>query len=166
MIERLCLLPVILALGACTSDRAACEVAGHCVIDPLDCDAEQTLDNVEAVHADFASAACARTNPNLQARCDVPAGRCVAIDVRTDEAWASCATDDDCRPRTADCCSCNADVSLDNLIAVGPGFPNEGARLCICEGCAEGGGCAGCDTMVPEAASAVCDDGFCALVLE
>jgi hypothetical protein len=88
-------------------------------------------------------------NPSIYAACVF--GQCSVMSLYD---WAGCATDDQCRISTKDCCDCGGDVSASGVIAVNPTFTHH--TYC---------GSPSCDGCVPElqGATAICnpDLGLC-----
>jgi hypothetical protein len=78
------------------------------------------------------------------------AGKCGAIDVRTDPV-TECATDTDCVLRTAECCECGGDV--EHPIALAKKSVTAYTALV----CKPGTGCPECAPSYPATYKAVCD---------
>lgn len=105
---------------------------------------------------DFGCPACAgQPDPTLLATCE--AARCVAVDLQAHPA-TECASDADCRVRTADCCECGGATDPASMIAVDGAAANEALV------CGEGVGCPECAPVYPSEYRAVCEAGRCVFV--
>ncbi|HEX7672295.1 MAG TPA: hypothetical protein VF395_22015 [Polyangiaceae bacterium] len=155
---------------AACSLNSECTLAGKSCCEPC---GMPTLAEVDAVNssrlAEHRSALCpgpvvcapcqvpSTKNPNLLATCSNAV--CHAEDVRTEPASA-CATDDDCRLRTASCCECGGSTASDSLIAVNRSNESLYAAL-VCDRLQA---CPQCAPIYPTDVTAHCaTDGHCAI---
>jgi len=84
--------------------------------------------------------------------------QCQLLDV----ARLACTPEVGCRVRARTCCECNADVAIENLMAVPNG--DDVARTALCE---PGEACDGCLPIYPDNVVARCgDSGFCELLAD
>jgi hypothetical protein len=101
--------------------------------------------------------ACYRPqDPSLIPRCEN--GACAVVDL-LELPLTECRSDSDCRIRTASCCECGGNVSLDALIAIRKDSELNFQAL-VCDGKMA---CDACVPPYPELAKAACFAGRCSV---
>ncbi|MBK7396505.1 MAG: hypothetical protein IPJ34_09455 [Myxococcales bacterium] len=160
-------------------DLTFCTGAGQCAVTPITCCgtcSSPTLGDTKAVRKDKVaidrSLTCGPTPPpcpgcavmklddSIQAVCrfgggggggGAPAGRCTAIDVRT-EPVSACETDTDCVLRSSGCCD-ECAPTRDQIIAINTkAIPSWRAEVCVGDEV-----CSRCLTKPPPGIAATCD---------
>jgi hypothetical protein len=149
---------------------ASCSLSTECVVRSEsccgDCGAASRTDMIAiargsvgpyslSICRDSGCPACYRPqDPTLLARCENAS--CTVVDLLA-LPLTECSSDLDCRLRTASCCECGGNVSMDALIAVRKDAEPALQRL-ICD---PNVGCDACLPQYPEHARAACFTGRC-----